>query len=147
MISAMLPATVSRMDRQAVITALREYFAGRPDVVAAYLFGSVARDEARAGSDVDVAVLLRAGAPRQLGDYDALFALQDDLAERLHRPVDVVAANDAPLDLLHRVLRDGVLVHDLDPRRRAEFELNVRTQYFDFLPVLLRYRQLVLRGA
>ncbi len=50
-------------------------------------------------------------------------------------------------DLLHRVLRDGVLVRDADSGRRAEFELNVRTKYLDFLPTLLRYRQLVLRDA
>ena len=55
--------------------------------------------------------------------------------------------NGAPLDLLHRVLRDGILVLDRDPLRRAEFELAARTQYMDFLPVLLRYRSMVLRGA
>ncbi len=135
------------MDRSAVIDTLRDYFAGRRDVVAAYLFGSVARGDARADSDVDVAVLLAAGEPADTAGYDAWFALQDDLEERLHQRVDLVAMNGAPLDLLHRVLRDGVRVVDNDPERRAEFELQVRTQYLDFLPLLLRYRQRVLRGA
>lgn len=135
------------MDRSAVIDSLRGFFAGRNEVVAAYLFGSVARGEARANSDVDVAVLLAAGEPADAKSHDALFALQDDLEERLHRRVDLVAMNGAPLDLLHRVLRDGVLVGDADPARRAEFEVQVRTQYLDFLPLLLRYRQRVLRGA
>ncbi|MBL8752829.1 MAG: hypothetical protein JNK15_05965 [Planctomycetes bacterium] len=76
-----------------------------------------------------------------------MFAIQDDLEERRKRKVDIVAMNGAPLDLLHRVLRDGVLVRDADSTRRAEFERNARTQYFDFLPILLRCRQLVLRGA
>lgn len=135
------------MDRSAVIDTLRHYFVDRRGVVAAYLFGSVARGQARADSDVDVAVLLTAGEPNSSAAFDELFALQDDLEERLHRRVDLVAMNGAPLDLLHRVLRDGVLVCDADPGRRAEFELQVRTQYFDFLPLLLRYRQHVLRGA
>lgn len=135
------------MDRQVVIESLRDYFAGRADAIAAYLFGSVARGDATATSDIDVAVLLAAGEPHEIGDYDTLFAIHDDLEERLHRPVDVLVMNGAPLDLLHRVLRDGVLVHDADPQRRVEFELNTRTQYLDFLPVLLRYRQMVLRGA
>jgi len=39
-------------------TALTEYLAAQPDVIAAYLFGSQATGRARAGSDVDVAVLL-----------------------------------------------------------------------------------------
>lgn len=135
------------MDRSTAIDALRGYFSGRTDVVAAYLFGSMAREEVNAHSDVDVAVLLAAGEPTLPADYDALFAMQDDLEERLHRRVDVVAMNGAPLDLLHRVLRDGILVHDQDPLRRAEFELATRTQYMDFLPLLLRYRAMVLRGA
>jgi uncharacterized protein len=135
------------MDRAAVIATLSEYFAGRADVIAVYLFGSVARGDATARSDVDVAVLLAAGEPRQPSDYDSVFAMQDDLEERLRRRVDVIVANAAPLDLLHRVLRDGVLVSDAEPRRRQEFELNVRTQYFDFLPLLLRHRQIVLRSA
>ncbi|MBL8736459.1 MAG: nucleotidyltransferase domain-containing protein [Planctomycetes bacterium] len=135
------------MDRATLIEALRSYFAGRPDVVAAYLFGSTARGEAKASSDVDVGVLLAAGEPSLPADYDVLFAIQDDLEERLHRPVDVLAMNGAPLDLLHRVLRDGILVLDRDPLRRGEFELAARTQYMDFLPVLLRYRSMVLRGA
>lgn len=135
------------MDRATVTESLRSYFAGRPDVVAAYLFGSTARGEAKASSDVDVGVLLAAGEPSLPADYDVLFAIQDDLEERLHRPVDVLAMNGAPLDLLHRVLRDGILVLDRDPLRRGEFELAARTQYMDFLPVLLRYRSMVLRGA
>jgi uncharacterized protein len=135
------------MDRVAVIAALRDYFVSRSDVIAAYLFGSLARDEGRASSDIDVAVLLAAGEPRQPADYDVLFAMQDDLEERFRRRVDLLAMHGAPLDLLHRVLRDGVLVSDAEPRRRQEFELNVRTQYFDFLPLLLRHRQIVLRSA
>ncbi len=44
--------------------ALREFFAARPDgIVAAYLFGSVARGTAGARSDVDVAVLYEAAPP------------------------------------------------------------------------------------
>lgn len=135
------------MDRSAVIDTLRDDFAGRRDVVAAYLFGSVARGDARPDSDVDVAVLLAAGEPADTAGYDAWFALQDDLEERLHRRVDLVAMNGAPLDLLHRVLRDGVRLVDNDPERRAEFEVQVRTQYLDSLPLLLRYRERVLRGA
>lgn len=91
--------------------------------------------------------MLAAGEPADTAGYDAWFALQDDLEERLHRRVDLVAMNGAPLDLLHRVLRDGVRLVDNDPERRAEFELQVRTQYLDFLPLLLRYRQRVLRRA
>lgn len=135
------------MNRSSAIATLTAYFVGREDVVAAYMFGSVARDEGRATSDVDVAVLLRAGEPSTLDDYDGVFEMGEQLEERLGRNVDVVAMNGAPLDLLHRILRDGVRVLDREPLVRMEFELQVRTQYFDFLPLLLRYREAVLRRA
>ena len=135
------------MDRAAIVDHLTRYFAGREDVIAAYLFGSVARGESRASSDVDIAVLLRDGKPATIADFDRVFEMQEQLGALVRRNVDIVAMNEAPLDLLHRVLRDGVRVLDRDPLARMEFELQVRTQYFDFLPILLRYRESVLRRA
>lgn len=135
------------MDRAAIIETLTDYFAGRHEVVAAYLFGSVARGEARTGSDVDIGVLLRDGKPGTLEEFDVVFVIQDELERRCACAVDVVVMNGAPLDLLHRILRDGVLLLDREPLRRMEFELQTRTSYFDFLPLLLRYRQTVLRSV
>jgi predicted nucleotidyltransferase len=132
------------MGTRTVVDLLRDYCAGRREVTAAYLFGSVARGDAHAGSDVDVGVLLAPGFLRTLTDYQPVFTIQSELEQLFRRKVDVVAMNDAPLDLLHRIMRDGIVVLDRDPRRRAEFELNVRTQYFDWLPILRRYRRAVL---
>jgi uncharacterized protein len=137
----------SAMEREQVVETLRRYFAGRDDVVAAYLFGSAARGTARPSSDVDVGVVLRAGRPRDLHAYGRLVDVQADLEERMHCAVDVVPMNGAPPDLLHRILRDGVCVHDSDPAARVAFELQARNEYFDLLPVLVRYRQTVLGSA
>ncbi len=112
--------------------------AGR-HVVAAWLFGSLARDEPRPDSDVDVAVLL-GEAPRTLPDLP--LDLEDRLERTLRRPVQVVAVNEAPVDLVHRVLRDGVLLLDRNPSRRVRFEVQRRNEYFDLLPHLRRYRLL-----
>ena len=135
------------MDRAAIIDGLTNYFATREDASAAYLFGSIARGEGRESSDADVAVLLRDGRPEAIADFDRVFEMQEQLGKRLGRNVDLVVMNDAPLDLLHRVFRDGVRVLDRDPLARMEFELQARTQYFDFLPILLRYREAALRRA
>lgn len=113
---------------------------GRPEIAAAYLFGSVARGEDRAGSDVDVAVLW-AGAPpptlRGLG-----LVLESELEAAIRRPVQVVVLQRAPVDLVHRVLRDGLLLIDADPSARVRFEVAARREYFDLLPHLRRYRLL-----
>lgn len=83
------------MTREQVVRALEQWFAADAHGAAAvYLFGSVARDTARADSDVDVGVLFaKPPAPTLEGQ-------PFDLAEALERlvggPVDVVVLNTAP---------------------------------------------------
>lgn len=128
------------MDREAVIARLTETLATLDgDLAAAYLFGSAARGEARPGSDVDVAILLRQEPEATLGGLRA--DLADTLAEALGRPVDLVVLNRAPADLIHRVLRDGVLLLDRDSSLRIAFEVRSRNEYFDLLPYLREYRR------
>ncbi|MEO8054723.1 MAG: nucleotidyltransferase domain-containing protein [Acidobacteriota bacterium] len=109
-----------------------------PSVVAAYLFGSVARGEAREGSDVDVAVLFSAPSEPILGN--AANRLEGDLERALRRPVQIVELNRAPADLVHRVLRDGQILLDRDRGARIEFEVRLRNEYFDLEPIRRMYR-------
>jgi predicted nucleotidyltransferase len=128
------------MDRELAIARLREHFDAHPEgVVCAWLFGSTARGETHAGSDVDVAVLLAQDPPSTLAGSGV--ALADTLEGALGAPVDVVLLNRAPVDLTHRVLRDGVLVFDADPARRIAFEVRARSLYFDLKPILDQYRR------
>ncbi len=120
-------------------TALAEGLAeSREDLAAAYLFGSVARGTMRESSDVDVAVLYRTEPPRTLEGMG--FDLGYDLSEKVGRTVDVVVLNRAPADLVHRVLRDGVLLLERDRSARVRFEVAKRAEYFDLLPYLEQYR-------
>jgi hypothetical protein len=68
------------------------------------------------------------------------------LERLLGKPVDLVILNRAPLDLIHRVLRDGVLVYDSDPSSRIRFEVQARNTYFDLLPYLRQYRRATPEG-
>ena len=73
--------------------------------IAVYLFGSVARGDATAASDVDVAVLFDQ-APEPALD-GAVLTLEGEIERHLGRPVDLVSLNGAPADLV-----------DLEPVRR-----------------------------
>lgn len=120
--------------------SLRELFEAQPaDVVAAYLFGSSARGTARARSDVDVAVLYTTPPPPTLEGLP--LDLEGEIERRLKRPAQVVTLNTAPADLVHRVLRDGVLLLDRDPGARIRFEVRARNEFFDLQPILARYRR------
>jgi predicted nucleotidyltransferase len=118
---------------------IRATFEDVPEVVAVYVFGSVARDSAGPASDVDVAVLFhRAPASTLMGPR---LSLEGRLEQALGRPVDLVVLNTASADLVHRVLRDGDLVVDLDRSRRIRFEVARRNEYFDLQPILDAYRR------
>ena len=128
------------MDRAAVEEGIRRYFQGRDGgVTAVYLFGSVARGEAGAASDVDVAVLLATDPAPQLDGL--LLADEEELEKTLGAPVQLVVLNTAPCDLVHRVLRDGVLLVDRRPSARIMFEVRARNEFFDLQPVLDSYRK------
>lgn len=109
-----------------------------PQLVCAYLFGSFARGTPHTDSDVDIAILFQnAPASTLLGQP---FELEADLAKELRRDVQVVVLNSAPVDLVHRVLRDGELIVERDRGARIAFEVKARNEYFDLLPTLRRYR-------
>ena len=70
------------LDRDQVAERLSRFFESySKDVAAAYLFGSVARGAAGAGSDVDVAVLFTAAPPPTLEGLP--LDLEADLATRM----------------------------------------------------------------
>jgi predicted nucleotidyltransferase len=116
-----------------------EHYRGQPGVAAVYLFGSVAKGTARADSDVDIGVLYETAPPAQLMAQP--FGDEADLGERFGRPVQIIVMNAAPADLVHRILRDGILVLDANKSCRISFEVRTRNQYFDLLPILRQYRQ------
>jgi hypothetical protein len=124
-----------------VVETLTEALHGEDGgLLCAYLFGSAARGEERPDSDLDLAVLFRDDPPRTLA------GLHLDLADRLSgvldgRRIDLVVLNRAPVDLVHRVLRDGVLLLERDRSARIRFEVRARNEYFDLLPHLERYRR------
>ncbi len=136
--------TDSHARRTAMIAVLGRALAPARDVAAAWLFGSMARGDDRADSDVDVLLDLEL---RGLAVHERVSEIQDQLVVELGRSVDVVPLGDAPVDLVHRVLRDGILVHETDHRRRLEFEVRARNEHWDLLPILELYRRTVLRDA
>ena len=66
--------------------------------------------------------------------------LEGSLESALGQRAQVVVMNNAPVDLIHCILRDGQLVFEGDHRARVAFEVKARNEYFDLLPYLERYR-------
>ncbi|MFW5876512.1 MAG: type VII toxin-antitoxin system MntA family adenylyltransferase antitoxin [Myxococcota bacterium] len=114
---------------------LGQALAAFPQVAAAWLFGSHARHEGRAESDVDVAVLLGEGVDRH--DPELLGAMAAALEHAAGGPsIDLVVlhlASQGPV-FCHRVLSEGALLHEGDRAARVDFESDTYVRYFDFRP-------------
>jgi predicted nucleotidyltransferase len=134
-------------ERTALVEAIRPALASLDlPIVCAYLFGSRARRDADAQSDIDVAVLIDPALPPQ-DRFHLGLALASDLERRLGVSVDLVVLNDAPPSLAHRVVRDGVVILSRDERQRIRFEADVLRAYLDFREVLDRYDAYLLARA
>lgn len=128
------------MSYDAVLKALQAFFSCHQDGIACvYLYGSLARREDRRDSDIDIAVLYEKTPPATLEGLG--LELSGALERLLRRPVDLVVLNRAPVDLIHRILRDGILIYEHDRSARTRFEVKARNEYFDLLPYLRQYRR------
>jgi len=123
---------VTHFTVEAVRATLADVLAAESTVVAAYLFGSVARGEAGPLSDVDVALLVR--DERQAAEVCG--RIMDELCRRLRTDrVDVVSLADTSIPLRYRVVRDGVLVLSRDAAVVERFVTETVLQYLDFKPL------------
>ena len=104
-------------------------------IAAAWLFGLVARGDARPESDVDIGLLLR--NPRETAADQYL--LLGELAARIEsvttpRIVDLVLLEPQGPMFCHRVLIEGVLICEPDRERRISFATRTVIRALDFRP-------------
>jgi uncharacterized protein len=108
-----------------MIEPLQAALSDRAEVLEAYLFGSAARGDAMAHSDVDVAVYLSPSALSRPG-----FGVAAEI------DIDVVVLNNAPPVLYHGVLRDGVRLFAKDLAATTVREGQALSRYCDYVPQL-----------
>lgn len=88
-----------------------------PGLIAVYRFGSTAGGQPHAESDVDLAFL--AAMPLTAVDR---FAVQEQLAARVGRDVDLVDLGRASTVMRMQVVSTGVLLAAVDPAAQERFE-------------------------
>ncbi len=114
---------------------LRKYF-DRPEIAAAYLFGSMAGSSPHRLSDVDLAYLGTDGGAEDRV-FDELYeALQSALGEGRF---DLVPLRRAPLHLQFAVVTEGKPLFLRDPVRAEAFGARAIARYLDFKPHRDRY--------
>lgn len=123
--------------KEAVSNAL----ATKPEVLAGYVFGSVASGKQRPNSDVDIAVLVDEKLLKK-NPLKYRLSLMMDLGAALKRAdVDVVLMNEAPPALAYNIVAKGVLVFERSRSARVAFQVRMFNMFMDTEPM----RQLYLR--
>jgi predicted nucleotidyltransferase len=124
----------SKTKTENILIIVKDYLQNQSDVVAAYIFGSVARGCSGPASDVDVAILFAPTLTTKTARFERRLELAVALEELLKRPVEVIDLEGAPPFLQHQIRKDGKLILDKDPQRRKAFEVTARRYYLDMLP-------------
>ena len=132
------------INRTCLAHQLVELFAPVSDLVAIYLFGSVAQAKAHRQSDIDVALLFDSTLDRQT-IYTRTVTIGTLLETQLPTAVDVVALNLAPVALQFQILRTGLLVVDRDRTQRCLFQMRTMSRYYDAKPWLAYQQQQTLQ--
>lgn len=86
---------------------LQQFFAGIP-VKKAFLFGSRARNEANANSDVDILVELDHSKPIGM----QFFVYQQDLEMLLHKKVDLISTEGVSRHIQPYIDKDKILIYE-----------------------------------
>lgn len=89
-------------------TTIRNYFKGRKEVVAVYLFGSHAAGKERPFSDVDVGVILTHQNQKQYFKFQSQYTVV--MGRKLRKDIHVVIMNTAGETLLKQVFKKGICV-------------------------------------
>ena len=103
------------------------------DILAVLLFGSTARGEQTAASDVDVCLFLQ---PR---NYDPLSLSRKKLAYLHENDLDIHIFQQLPFYIRHRVLKEGKILFARDLDALYALAFHTAQEFEDFKPIYRAY--------
>jgi predicted nucleotidyltransferase len=120
-----------------IISEMTDYVNSLDIIIFAYIFGSFGRGEAF--SDIDIGTYLKSDLDRSFLEIE--FEMEDKIGTLTGYPVDVRALNKAPASFVFQIIKDGILIKDINPDIRSDFEGLVFKKTHDFI----RFRNEYLR--
>ena len=127
---------VKSLTQYELINTIKAALVSKPEIIFAYIFGSVAKGTANKLSDIDLAIYLNNSYEHRSPGYGYQSELITELSELLNTKVDLVILNKASTMLRYQVIKNGLLLFSRsDDQRRAFHEKAVR-DYLDFKPFL-----------
>ena len=109
--------------------------AEKPEVLAAYVFGSTVSGHVRSNSDVDIAVLLDPAFVERLPLRYRTDLIVDAGSALETFDVDVILLHQAPVALAYNVITKGKLVFERSRSARVAFQIRNLNLFLDFEPL------------
>ena len=107
---------VQKRNYKKAIEKIRNSLEKNPNVIFAYLYGSIARGTTHKFSDIDIAVYLKDASTEKF--LELLSYIPDDIPFE----VDIKDLNTAPPLLRYNVIREGILLFSKNKEILAEFK-------------------------
>lgn len=122
----------SRMNKVLISKNLKSILKSDINVVFAFLFGSMAKNNMRYGSDIDIAIYFK-NTPTlyEIGNLNL------KLEEIVNYKLDLAELNNLDKTnpvLAYSVISDGILICNKDKKIFTEFKKSVLMRYLDFKP-------------
>jgi hypothetical protein len=125
------------MDVDRLLADLAGILSSRPEILFAYLHGSVLMG--KNPRDIDIAVFLQPEAPAVNDPIETAIELSLDVEKRIGSlPVDIKILNGAPVAFRFAAV-SGRLIFSRDEDRRVDFLASTWSEYFDFKPLADRF--------
>lgn len=118
--------------KQEIIHKLTKLFSSKPEIILAYLFGSIAEGKTHKFSDVDVAVYYKKEPPLK----HHLELLNDVCGTLETDEVDVVNMNTASPIIVHDILSFGKLLICRDDNFYVNLRIKTLREYDDMMHIL-----------
>jgi predicted nucleotidyltransferase len=100
------------------------------DIEAVYLFGSQATGRAKPISDIDICVITKKDAPREV---------KENILSNSSRKIDIVIFRDLPLSIRFRVFKEGKPLYVKDPLTLQRVKADTLRSYLDMQPMTKRH--------
>ena len=117
------------LNKDEIIKKTKIFFRDHDQIIAVYLFGSLAKGTFNKNSDIDIAVMFK-DYKDEMKVFDIRLKLMDDLSVFLDYDVDIIVFSQASLKMQHQII-SGELIVGKDNRQRIRREQYSLNRYLD----------------
>jgi len=105
---------ITMIDKDNIIAIIKNYCVKNRDIIAVYLFDSLARGTFTKNSDIDLSLMVNSELD-EVEKFNLKLEVAVDLEELLDKEIDVIIFSNADLRLKHQIIKGELILVDILP--------------------------------